>query len=199
MHAFRLRLAAASVAAALSLGPAAHAQTAQVWGGAYVHDIRDGLSEGGVEEGPQIAAGVISAPLRSLGGPSLYLLGAANPAGGTNYAAAGLSWRLGLGERAYLRPGFGAGVHDGDTDLPSPYEPGLAHVTRLQRFDHNEASLDLGSRVLVHLELALGWQATERLAVEASWMHLSHGDLAGGQNPGLSDLGLRLVYSLDRR
>jgi hypothetical protein len=48
--------------------------------------------------------------------------------------------------------------------------------------------------VLFQPEVALGWRVTERVAVEASWLHISHGQLFGRQNPGLSDIGIRLVY-----
>ena len=51
----------------------------------------------------------------------------------------------------------------------------------------------LGSRVLFEPELALGWRASERLAVEARWMHISHAQLFDGkQNPGFDMMGLRL-------
>jgi hypothetical protein len=202
MHGPGRRLATACAATAVTLTAWSEAGATDLWGGLYAHDIEDGLSEGGVEEGPQLAAGVIGRRLQSLerlGAPSPYALAALNTQGGTSYAAAGLSWRVGLGERLYLRPALGAAVHDGETDLPSPYAPGLADVTRSQRFQRGQDELDLGSRVLVHLELALGWRANDQWAVEASWMHLSHGDLAGDQNPGLSDLGVRLVYSFGER
>lgn len=202
MHGAGRRLATACAATAVTLATWSEAGATDLWAGLYAHDIKDGLSEGGFEEGPQLAAGVIGPrlePLRRLGAPSPYAVAALNTQGGTSYAAVGLSWRVGLGERLYLRPAVGAGVHDGETDLPSPYAPGLADVTRLQRFQRGQDELDLGSRVLVHLELALGWRANEQWAVEASWMHLSHGDLAGDQNPGLSDLGVRLVYSFGER
>jgi hypothetical protein len=52
--------------------------------------------------------------------------------------------------------------------------------------------------VLFEPEMSLGWRADARWAVELSWIHLSHGQLAGRQNPGLGDLGLRAVYRLGR-
>lgn len=189
--------------AAVTLTPAGAAAT-EVWAGAYRHDIKDGLSEGDFEGGAQLAAGVIGAPIRQLrllGRPSAYATGAVNTEGGTNYATAGLSWRLqrSPGDRLYVRPGLGVGVHDAEVDLPSPYEPGLTDARRQVRFKRGLDEIDLGARVLFNLELALGWQASERMAVEASWMHLSHGETAGSQNPGLSDLGVRLVYRLGGR
>ena len=194
-----MRCAAAAVAMVAGLGGAASAQEA--WVGAYVHDVKDSLSIGGFEdESTQIAAGLISRPiepLRRLGRPSAYLLAAVNTDGGTSYAAAGLSWRLRLTEtgRIYVRPGLGLAVHDGEVDLPSPYAVGLSDVQRQERFARGEQEIDLGSRVLFEPEIALGFQATDRVAVEASYMHVSHGTIFGDQNPGLSDVGLRLVYN----
>ena len=194
MDATRLLFAAA----AASASAAVPAGAAEVWAGVYAHDIEDGLSEGGIERGPQLAAGVIAAPLEALsilGRPSPFLTGAVNTQGGTSYASVGLSWRVPMGARAYLRPALGLGVHDGEIDLPSPYVVGLADVTRQQRFARGQEELDLGSRVLAHLEFAIGWRASNQISIEASWMHLSHGGSAGESNPGLSDLGLRLVYT----
>ena len=190
---------AAVTAAVLGL---CRAEAAELWLGAYDHDVSDSMSIGRYEAGAQVAAGLIGAPLeplRLLGRPSPYLLAAVNTDGGTNYAAAGLSWRLDLGERVYVRPGFGLAVHDGDIDFPSPYEPGITSTERRGRFQRGREEIDLGSRVLFQPELALGVRVTDRLAVEASWMHLSHGQTAGGQNPGLSEVGVRLVYGLRPR
>ena len=188
-------------AAALSSG---QAQAGELWLGAYDHDVDDAMSNGRYEAGAQVAAGLIGRPLeplRLLGRPSPYVLAAVNTDGGANYAAAGLSWRLKLDRagRLYLRPGLGLAVHDRETDFPSPYEPGLTTTQRRDRFDRGRQEIDLGSRVLFQPELALGWRVNERMAVEASWLHLSHGQTAGGQNPGLSDVGVRLVYGLGHR
>jgi hypothetical protein len=148
-----------------------------------------------------VAAGAIGAPLerlRRIGRPSPYVLAAVNSDGGTNYAAAGLSWRLNLRSdgRIYLRPGLGVAVHDGDIDHPSPYEPGITAQEQANRFRRGREEIDLGSRVLFQPEVALGWRVSPRVALEASWLHVSHGQLFGRQNPGLSDLGIRLVYGL---
>ena len=75
-----------------------------------------------------------------------------------------------------------------------------AAAGRAKRINDWSTKLDLGSRVLFEPELSIGWKATERLSVEASWIHLSHAQLASRQNPGLGDLGVRLIYryGLDR-
>ncbi len=184
------------------LGGAACAQEA--WVGAYAHDVKDGLSLGGYEDDTtQIAAGVIGRPIERLvriGRPSAYALAAFNTQGGTNYAAAGLVWRVPLDDagRIYLRPGLGLAVHDGEVDLPSPFASGLSDAERQARFQRGGRELDLGARVLFEPELALGFQATDRVALEASYMHVSHGSIFGDQNPGLTDVGVRLVYNFAR-
>ena len=196
-----MRVVAGAAVAAAMLG-ICRAEAAEVWLGAYDHDVHDAMSIGRYEAGAQLGAGYIGAPLeplRLLGRPSPYVLAAVNTDGGTNYAAAGLAWRVSLGQRLYVRPGLGLAVHDGDVDFPSPYEPGLTSDQRHARFQRGREEIDLGARVLLEPELALGWRVSDRLAVEASWMHVSHGRIAGGQNPGLSDVGVRLVYGLGPR
>ena len=45
-------------------------------------------------------------------------------------------------------------------------------------------------------EFGLGVQASDRLSVEASWVHLSHAQLFSRQNPGIDTIGLRLNLKL---
>ena len=180
----------------------APARAAEAFLGLYAHDVPDGISLGHpVEGGLQVIGGVRSGRLEALRGiwrPQAHLLGAVNSEGGIAYAAAGLSWRIGLGGRFYLRPGIGVGVHTGVVGLADPNAPGIAAAERRRRFRAFDERLDLGSRVLFEPELALGWRASERWSVEASWVHLSHAQLAGPQNPGLGDLGVRAVYRFGR-
>lgn len=166
--------------------------------GVYSHDNSDRVSLGGFEKGPQIVAGVRTASLDELAfafKPRVHLIVGVNTRGGTSYAAAGLSWRFYLAsDRFYVEPGIGAAIHNGKVDLPSPSEPGLSMAEQQRRLRNWQTKLDLGSRVLFEPELSLGWKATDRLSVELSWIHLSHAQLAGKQNPGLGDFGLRAVY-----
>ena len=167
--------------AALVLLAPASAAAGEGFVGVYDHDLDMQVAAGGYEDGAQIVVGYRSAPLEALGPlgrPSLYAFGAANTAGETNYAAAGLSWRIAFGERLYVRPGFGVAVHDGEVDLPYP---------------QNIRQLDLGSRFTFAPEIAAGWRLSDRWAAELSWVHLSHAQLGGEQNPGLDDVGVRLV------
>ena len=172
--------------------------------GVYEHDIDDTFSFGHTEHGKQIVVGARTAALDELAfiwRPRAHVIAGFNTAGGTDYLAAGLSWRFNFGgDRFYFEPGIGAAIHNGSVDLPSPYEPGLTPAEQAKRLYNWTHKLDLGSRVLFEPEWSLGWRATDRLSIEISWIHLSHAQLAGKQNPGLGDFGLRAVYrfGLDR-
>lgn len=195
-----MRTALAALAVAVFAAPAT---AGEVFTGVYAHDIDDGISFGKFEDGAQIVTGVRTTALdelKFLGRPRVHLLVGVNTSGGTNYLASGLAWRFPLSERLYVQPGIGLAIHDGRVNLPSPDEPGLTPAERLKRLNDFQTKLDLGSRVLFEPELSIGWKATRRLSVEVSWIHLSHGKLAGDYNPGLGDIGLRLLYryGLDR-
>ena len=97
----------------------------------------------------------------------------------TDYAAAGLSARFGLGKQLYVRPGLGLAVHNGS-------------ASRFFRRDR----IAFGSRVLFEPELGVGAQLNERLSVEASWVHMSHATIFSGENPGIDNLGVRLNLGL---
>lgn len=190
-----LTASAAALAFAIT-GPAA---AGEVFAGLYAHDIDDGISYGKFEDGAQVVAGVRTTSLeelRFLGKPRLHLLAGVNTSGGTNYIAAGMAWRFRLSEsgRAYIQPGIGLAVHDRRVAFPSPDEAGISDQERLKRLFDFQNKLDLGSRVLFEPELTVGWKATPRLSVELSWIHLSHGRLAGHYNPGVADVGLRFSY-----
>ncbi|MEA3033534.1 MAG: lipid 3-O-deacylase, partial [Sphingomonadales bacterium] len=115
--------------------------------------------------------------LRGLGGPRPQAFVSLNSAGQTHFATAGLSWRI--GRTVYLRPGIGLAAHTG---------PG--------RLDPSGRRIGFGSRILFEPEIGIGVQITPRVSVEASWVHLSHAQLFGDQNPGLDTVGLRLNYAL---
>lgn len=189
-----------AVLAALALAVAAPAAAGEVFLGVYDHDADIQVAIGNYEDGAQVALGYRTEPLeglRVIGRPSAYAFGAVNTAGETNYAVAGLSYRFDFGRgRFYFQPAVGAAVHDGETDLPSPFEPGLTDAERQARFRRGREELDFGSRVVFAPEIGLGWRFGERWAAELSWVHLSHAQLAGEQNPGLDDIGLRVTRRL---
>ena len=53
-----------------------------------------------------------------------------------------------------------------------------------------------GSRVLFEPELGVGARVNRRISVEASWVHMSHAQLEGKENPGIDNLGVRVNLSL---
>jgi hypothetical protein len=157
---------------------AASAARAEGFVGVYDHDVSTPLTYSGFEPGADIELGWRGQRIegwRAVGRPSPYAFASVNTAGGTNFAAAGLSWRF--GDKVYFRPGVGVAIHDGP-DHPDP----------------SGERIWFGSRVVFEPELNLGWQASEHVAVEASWVHLSHAQLFNQQNPGMDSFGVRLAW-----
>lgn len=154
------------------------ATAGELFGGLYVHDVKTPLDKSGVESGADVMLGWRGG---SIGRTPLqpYLFGAVNTAGETNYAAVGLSAKF--GRRVYVRPGLGLAVHTGSA---KNFE------------DPTNGKVDFGSRVLFEPELGIGFQVNDRLSIEASLVHLSHGQLFGRQNPGMDNLGVRLNLKL---
>lgn len=172
------RLSALALAAAFATPAAAQ----EAWVGIAAHGVETPFTFDSGEGGVDVQAGYRFAPERALvaiGSPAPYVFALVNSDGDTNLVAAGLSWKL--GGRLYARPGIGLAVHDG----PS---------RRVRASDNLRT--DLGSRILFEPEIAIGWQATPRLGIEASWVHVSHAQLFSGQNPGLDIIGARLVLKL---
>ena len=50
--------------------------------------------------------------------------------------------------------------------------------------------------VLFEPEIGLGTRVGHGLSVEASWVHMSHAQLAGKENPGIDNLGFRVNLAL---
>lgn len=163
------------IATAAVTGPA-HA--GELFGGLYVHDVDTPLSKSGIEQGMDVMLGYRGG---KIAGTRLqpYIFGAINNAGETNYAAVGLSARF--GSRLYVRPGLGFAVHTGSAK----------HFQ-----DLSNGQIDFGSRVLLEPELAIGARLSDRLTFEASWIHMSHAQLFGRQNPGIDNFGVRLNLAL---
>jgi hypothetical protein len=174
----RISLIAAAASALLIATPAS---AGELFGGLYAHDVDTPLNKGGYEGGLAVSAGFRGDRIRALkgiGGPSPYVLVSVSTEGGTNLAAAGLSWKI--GRKVYLRPGIGLAIHDRSSNIV-----------------YGNLRGDFGSRILFEPELGIGVQASERVSVEASWIHVSHAGLFNGaQNPGMDNIGLRLNFKL---
>lgn len=174
-HVNRPILAAATILVALA---PASARANEIFGGIYVHDVDTPLTKSGIEGGADIQlgwrggriAGTVLQP---------YALVSAHTKGQTHFAAAGISARF--GDRFFVRPGLGIAVHSGSTgDFQDP----------------TNDRIEFGNRILFQPEIGIGARVSERMTVEASLVHLSHGQLFGGQNPGMDSLGVRLTLEL---
>ena len=168
--------------AILLLGPctlfAQPAIAGELFGGLYIHDINSPLTLSGIEKGADAQLGyrfdrIGRTPLQP------YLFAAANSAGETHYAVAGLSAKF--GKRLYVRPGLGIAVHSGDT---GNFE------------DPNDDDVEFGTGILFAPEVGVGYSVNDRFSIEASLVHLSHGQIFGGQNPGIDNVGIRLNWKL---
>ncbi|MBV8685092.1 MAG: acyloxyacyl hydrolase [Alphaproteobacteria bacterium] len=165
---------ALAAAAALAASPAA---AQEIFGGVYDHDTNI-ITASGLESGADVEIGWRGGPiLPALGGPRPHAFVSVNSAGDTHFAAVGVSWRI--GHPVYVRPGIGIAVHTGHID-----------------YDPSSGRIGLGSRVLFEPEIGLGYRLSDRVSIEASWVHLSHATLFGSNNPGLDTVGLRLNYKL---
>lgn len=163
---------------ACMLAGATPAHAGELFGGVYLHDIDSPLTKSGIEKGVDVQLGyrwdrIGKTPLQP------YLFGAVNTAGETHYAAAGISAKF--GRRLFVRPGIGLAIHSGDTrNFEDPFDD----------------DVEFGNRLLFAPEVGVGYQVDDRLSIEASLVHLSHGQLFGGQNPGIDNVGVRLSWKL---
>lgn len=168
-------------AAMIALTPLS-AGAQEVFTGVYAHEIETPLTFAVEEGGADIELGYRFAPedaLEFIGSPQPYVLASVNTAGDTSFVGGGLAWRFDTGG-IFIRPGVGVVVHDGPDLRVSP--------TTFQR-------TDLGSRVVFEPELGIGTRLTDRLDVEASWVHISHARLFNAQqNPGIDMWGVRLTW-----
>ncbi len=184
-----------AAAAALVLVPAA-AQAGEVrfGGGPSGHDLVFQVDDEGQEQGASITADVVfdSPPLLRRIGARPYVGGALSLDGHTNFADAGVLWRL-EGRKFYGEFATGLAVHDGEVDLPRP-DPSQTPEENARRQKVLNEKIDFGSRVVLHFGAAVGYRVTDRWAVELGTQHWSHGGLFGDNNDGADILNLRAAY-----
>jgi len=152
------------------------AQAGELFGGLYKHNVDTPLTLGSLEGGADLQLGY---RWRGIGKTGLqpYAFGALNTAGDTSFAAVGLSYKF--GDKFFIRPGVGIAIHNGSAD------------------DFNRTDrIAFGSRVLFEPELGIGARISSRLSLETSWVHMSHAQLFGHQNPGIDNIGARLTLAL---
>jgi lipid A 3-O-deacylase len=165
--------------ALLLMTAAAPANAGEIFGGLYLHDVDTPLSKSGIESGVDVHLGYRWDPIGGERGVQPYAFAAVNSAGNTHYAAAGVSYKF--GDQVYFRPGLGLAVHTGSAkDFQDP----------------TNDKIDFGSRILFAPEVALGARLNDRMSLEASWVHLSHAQVFGRQNPGMDVIGARLNWKM---
>ncbi len=191
--------AASPVCAALALGLAVGpARAGDLFAGVYDHAL---AAPAGSEHGEDIMLGFRTDPIAGwtwLAKPSVHIILSGNSRVATDFVALGLNWRLpiGFGGRLYLRPGFGVAYTNGEANVGNAYAAGLTPAEHARRLYLSQTRIDFGSHAQFEPELALGYRLTPRWGVEASYVHLSNGQiLHHGKNQGLDDAGLRVAYS----
>ncbi len=157
------------------------AQANELFGGIHAHDVKTPLDASGIESGIDFSFGYRGSAIGHLWGAQLqpYIFAALNSSGGTNYAASGVAVRWSVGRGFYVRPAFGIAVHTGSAG-------------KFYRTDR----VAFGSRLLFEPEIAVGSQLSSRISVEASWVHLSHAQIFGKENPGIDNVGMRINLAL---
>jgi lipid A 3-O-deacylase len=176
-----LRPAALLCAALLAAAVSGRARAGELFGGVYVHDVKLPTDLSGIETGADLMLGYRGGRVARMWRAELqpYFFAAVNTAGNTNYGAVGISAKFPLGRQWYFRPGLGIALQTGSA----------GHFFRTDK-------IAFGSRVLFEPELNLGTRINDRVSIEASWVHMSHAQLRGRENPGIDNLGLRLNLAL---
>jgi lipid A 3-O-deacylase len=113
--------------------------------------------------------------LRAIGSPRPHVGVAVNTAGATSYAYLGLTWTASIFERAFVSGALGGAVHNGEIST--------------ERLDRKQ----LGSRVLFHEYVELGFRVTPVLSLSVFLDHMSNADLAR-HNAGMTNIGLRTGF-----
>lgn len=140
-----------------------------------------------------------TAPLRFALKPRLTAKAQISTAGRTSFASFGAEWRQHVFRgRIYGQAGIGLTIHDGYRFTPDPFVPGLPDDEAWRRYDIYRMRTAFGSRVLFNPNVSLGVRVNRRWAVEVAWEHFSHRQMFSDQNPGIDNLGLRLVHTLGR-
>ncbi|MFA5950238.1 MAG: acyloxyacyl hydrolase [Hyphomicrobium sp.] len=158
--------------------------------GSLVHELKLGVLDHDV---PGLWSGFRAEPdqadinLEAILSPSLPILGgqirpavggSINPDGATSNAYIDARWQYETRGGFFLGLGIGGAVHDGQL--------------KLQALDEKA----LGSRVLFHFPLEIGYRLDAHNSVSAYFEHISNGYTAS-PNEGLDRLGIRYGFRLD--
>ena len=147
------------------------------------------------ERAASVLADYVFPPLRALsfvGSPRPYVGAQFSLQGYTDFAQAGLLWRL-QGRRAYLDLGAGLAIHNGDIAVPPPMV-GVPLEENLRRRHERDTRNQFEHRALYHATFALGWRLSARWALEFEGQHWSNGHVGSDTHDGANSLGLRAAY-----
>jgi hypothetical protein len=98
-----------------------------------------------------------------------------NTEGGTSKAYVDARWQIETPSGIFFGLGLGAAIHDGDIDPVDPNKKAL------------------GSRVLFHIPLEIGWRFDQHNSISAYFEHMSNG-YTQRYNEGLDVIGARYGY-----
>jgi lipid A 3-O-deacylase len=180
----RVIVASVALLTGLAVGGEVHRQamaqaastSLELRGGVLAHDVPDlwaGFSlEGGIDINGELLFG---RGLPFLGGTLRPAVGVSvNTEGYTSRGYIDARWEIEVG-RIFIGVGLGAALHDGQLDASQPDRKAL------------------GSRVLFHIPLELGFRLDERSSISIFFEHMSNANLADA-NEGLDALGVRYGY-----
>jgi lipid A 3-O-deacylase len=176
------RMAVGCLALLIGVGSSGIAQAAmgpldEVDVGVLAHDvpIGDDHRENGVDINGE-ALFVSPGFLAPIWAPRPTLGVTVNTIGKNSWVYWGLTWTVPIWSQFFGNLGLGGAIHDGPD----------SSVAR----DH----IGLGTRVLFHESLELGYHITPIWNAGIYLEHVSNADL-GSHNPGITDLGFRVGYS----
>ena len=164
--------------------PAADATAAPTVGDfSFIDEIRGGVFSNVLDLSSESGSGeVLSSHLLFYSGSNPYLAAFLNPRlelgamvnfeGRTSYAYTGVNFHVPIYDRLFFEGEFGGALNDSEKGRPGW----------------------LGCPVTFRESGGLGLQITSNIDIVGSIEHVSHADLCGRENPGLTNFGLRLGY-----
>ncbi len=192
------RFAAPLLAGVLAFVGARAAAAADIWTGAYAHGVGTKQSqEGGADLMLGFETEALGGAFKYIFNPHVHGMLGFNTNVPTDFVALGFDWPVAIlhSEHWYLRPGIGFAGTTGQADIGSSTDPTVSAQERARRAHLAATRIDFGSHDLFEPELALGYKVGRDWKVEASYVHLSNGQiLHSGKNQGMDDVGLRLMH-----
>lgn len=152
----------------------------EIRGGLYAHSVDEGSFDTSRIEDANVEL-LFAIPsldeITNLGQLRPHVGATFNFGGLESMVYAGMSWTIPLGDTPlFIEGALGGAVHNGDVD-------GAAYPRR-----------DLGCRVIFHESVSLGVNITEQASIMATVEHASHASMCGGDNRGLTNLGVRVGW-----